>query len=266
MENILERVQVNMPFRLLVDRYLPLVIRERINPEIGFDCFALDSYSEKDFREIASRLSDAELSITFHAPFFDLRPGSLDRRIRQTTIDRFRQVFDLVPLYRPRTIVFHASFDIDYYIANEEVWLENSRDTWSNLITLAEDLNTVIALENVYEHDPSMLSRLMRSFERPDHIRMCFDTGHFNTFSKVSLDEWLDEIGSFIGEIHLHDNGGEGDSHAPVGEGTFPFYRLFHYLKDHDARPVITLEPHTEEHMWRTVDNIKRLGLLESLD
>jgi sugar phosphate isomerase/epimerase len=266
MGNILKKVQVNMPFRLLVDRYLPLVIRERINPEIGLDCFALDAYGEKDFREIASRLSDAGLSITFHAPFFDLRPGSLDRRIRQVTIDRFRQVFDIASLYRPRTIVFHASFDIDYYVANEELWLENSRDTWSNLIPLAEELNTVIALENVYEHDPSMLSGLIRLLGPSDHIRMCFDTGHFNTFSKASLDEWLDETGFFIGEIHLHDNGGDGDRHVPVGEGTFPFHRFFRYLKDHDIRPVITLEPHTEEHMWRTLENIERLGLLELLD
>lgn len=266
MSNIFERVQVNMPFRMMVDHYLTLVIEERINPEIGFDCCALDRFSEKEFRDVASRLNDAGVSITFHAPFFDLRPGALDRRIREVTRDRLQQVFDLAHWFRPATIVCHASFDRNYYVDSEEQWLENSRDTWSHFIPLAEELNTVIALENVYEHDPSMLSRLLHSFEGTEHVRMCFDTGHCNTFSTVMLDEWLGEIGSFIGEVHLHDNDGGGDHHEPVGEGTFPFHRLFHYLKESGIRPVITLEPHTEEHMRRTVDNIKRLELLELLE
>ena len=266
MRHILDKVQVNMPFRLLIDRYLPLVIRERINPEIGFDCFALDSFTHEEFRRVAATLNDAGLSVTFHGPFFDLRPGALDKRIRQVTVDRLKQLFDLVPYYRPRMIVCHASFDSTYYVANEDLWLKNSKDTWSTFITLAEELNTIIALENVYEHDPCMLSKLIRSFGDSNHIRVCFDTGHCNTFSKVSLDEWLDGIGPFIGEVHLHDNAGDGDKHVPVGEGTFPFHKLFCYLKNRGTQPVITLEPHTEEHMWKTLDNIKALGLLELLD
>ncbi|HEU17784.1 MAG TPA: sugar phosphate isomerase/epimerase [Deltaproteobacteria bacterium] len=266
MRDILDKVQVNMPFRMLVDRYLPLVIQKRINPEIGIDCFALDGYTRDDFRNVGGKLIDTGLTITFHAPFFDLRPGALDRRIRQVTVDRLKQLFDLVPYYRPEMIVCHASFDSVYYVANEDLWLENSIDTWSQFIPLAEELNTVIALENVYECDPCMLSKLIRSFDDSDHIRVCFDTGHFNTFSKSSLGEWLDEIGSFIGEIHLHDNAGDGDKHAPVGNGTFPFHKLFRYLKDRGPHPVITLEPHTEDHMWESINNIKTLGLFELLD
>lgn len=266
MRDIFDNVQVNMPFRMLVDRYLPLVIKERIKPEIGFDCFALDSFSNEDFQRVAATLNDAGLSITFHAPFFDLRPGALDKRIRQVTVDRFKQLFDLVPYYHPKMIVFHASFDSIYYVANEDLWLENSKATWSQFIPIAEELNTIIALENVYENDPCMFSKLIRSFGDSDYLRVCFDTGHFNTFSKASVDEWLDEIGPFIGEVHLHDNAGDGDKHMPVGEGTFPFQTLFYYLKNRKARPVITLEPHTEEHMWKTINNIKTLGLLELLD
>jgi len=263
MKEILQRVQVNMPFRMLVDRYLPMVLKEEINPEIGFDCFALDGFGKKDFLEVADTLRDRGLTITFHAPFFDLRPGAIDRKIRNVTIKRLKQVFDLVPYFEPRTVVCHASFDSRYYVANEDLWLENSRETWKQFISIVAGMNTTIVLENVYESDPLMLQRLLDSFDRSDHIGVCFDTGHFNAFSTTRLDTWMDALGSYIGELHLHDNNGILDEHSPVGDGTFPFYELFESLHEKKNHPVITLEPHTEENLWRTLQNIKKMNLLD---
>ncbi len=266
MHDILKRVQVNMPFRMLVDRYLPMVLKERINPEIGFDCFALDTFRKDDFLKVAGMLRDEELSITFHAPFYDLRPGAVDKRIREVTVERLNQVFELVPYFEPRSVVCHASFDSKYYVSNEELWLENSRETWKHFLTMAADMDTTIALENVYENNPTMLSILLNSFDNPDNLCFCFDTGHYNAFSTVFLEEWIDSIGSCIGEVHLHDNTGIADEHAPVGEGNFPFHRLFEYLSEREIRPIITLEPHTEENLWHTLKNIKNMRLLEYLD
>jgi len=263
MKEILRRVQVNMPFRMLVDRYLPMVLKEEINPEIGFDCFTLDRFGKKDFLEVADTLRDRGLTITFHAPFFDLRPGAIDRKIRNVTIERLKQVFDLVPYFEPRTVVCHASFDSRYYVSNEDLWLENSRETWKQFISIVAGTNTTIVLENVYESNPLMLRRLLESFDRSDHIGICFDTGHFNAFSTTRLDIWMDALGSYIGELHLHDNKGILDEHSPVGDGTFPFYELFESLHEKKIHPVITFEPHTEENLWRTLQNIKKMNLLD---
>ena len=64
--------------------------------------------------ETAKLLADAGLKITFHAPFMDLRPGAMDDKIRRTSIDRIKQVFDLAPYFHPLKIVCHASFDERY--------------------------------------------------------------------------------------------------------------------------------------------------------
>jgi len=263
MQDILKKVQVNMPFQMLVEQYLPVIIREKINPEIGFDCFALDQFSRDEYQRVADILLDAGLSITFHAPFYDLRPGALDWKIRQATADRLSQIFELVPLFRPRTIVCHASFDHKYYVTHEEVWLENSLKMWQQFAAMASEMSTTIALENVYEADPHMLHRLFSSFAPSEAVCFCFDTGHFNAFATTTLDEWMSALGVRIGEIHLHDNNGSGDEHAPVGEGNFPFYQLFDYLHKEKIQPIITCEPHTEENLWRTLKNIEKMGLLE---
>jgi sugar phosphate isomerase/epimerase len=263
MHDVLKKVQVNMPFHLLIDEYLDIILREGINPEIGLDCFALDRFSRNDFCDVADLLHGAGLSVTLHAPFFDLRPGALDRRVREVTVERLRQVFDLVPCFSPRSVVCHAAFDEKYYVSHEEQWLKNSIDTWSGFTEAAAEAGTQVALENVYESSPKYLALLLDAFRGSPNIFFCFDTGHFNAFSRSSLEEWMEALASRIGQIHLHDNNGSADEHLPVGEGTFPFQRFFESLKKKGARPIVTLEPHTQEDLWQTLENIRRMGLLD---
>jgi len=263
MHDILRKVQVNMPFQMLVDEYLALILEEGINPEIGLDCFVLDRFSRKEFCEVADALRGAGLSVTLHAPFFDLRPGAVDRKVRDVTVERLRQVFDLVPCFRPRSVVCHAAFDERYYVSHEEKWLENSRDTWGGFIEAAAEMGTQVAIENVYENSPKYLGLLLDTFRGLRNICFCFDTGHFNAFSRSSLEEWMDVLGPRIGQVHLHDNHGIVDEHLPVGEGTFPFQRFFELLRQKGSRPIVTLEPHTQEDLWRTLENIERMALLD---
>jgi len=260
MHDILKYVQVHMPFHLLYSQLLKMVIRERINPEISFNHASLDRFVVKDFTEVAARLLDAGLTVTFHAPFMDLRPGAIDPQIRQTTIDRLQQVFDLVPLFRPLSVVCHPSFDQKYYVSNEPLWLENSIDTWGKFVTVADELDTMIALENVYESDSHHLCLLLQALPSA-RICFCFDTGHFNVFSKMPLNSWMQNLGSRIGHIHLHDNKGTLDEHLPVGQGNFPFHEFFRMLRDQGGDPIITVESHTEKDLWQAIENIKAMKL-----
>jgi sugar phosphate isomerase/epimerase len=75
----------------------------------------------------------------------------------------------------------------------------------------------------------------------------------------------MDRLGSRLVEIHLHDNRGDLDEHLPVGEGTFPFPRLFSILKERKLRPILTVEAHSEKNLAKTLAGIKALGLIEGL-
>ncbi len=261
MHDILKIVQVHMPFHSLRDQFLPMVIKERINPEISFYHSTLDSFGKEDYVRVADQLLEAGLKVTFHAPFMDLRPGAVDPKIRQVTIDRLNQVFDLVPYFRPLSVVCHASFDKRYYVSSEHIWLKNSIGTWKEFVARAEDMNTIIALENVYEGDCQLLLLLLDAFSSP-HISFCFDTGHFNVFSTTTLEEWMDGIGHRIGQVHIHDNNGLADEHLPVGEGSFNFRQFFAMIREKVFNPIITLESHTERHLWQMLENIRAMNLL----
>ena len=101
----------------------------------------------------------------------------------------------------------------------------------------------------------------MRS--RRGRVGFCFDTGHFNAFAGVPLEVWMDRLGHRLIEIHLHDNKGVLDEHLPVGEGTFPFVKLFSILRERKLTPILTVEAHSEQNLAKTLANIRALGILE---
>ncbi len=261
MQNILKQVHVHMPFHYLA-QFQEMVLQKKMNLEIYFSHYALNQLDKAKCRQTAELLSNAGCKVNFHAPFMDLRPGALDERIRRVSIDRIKQVFELVPYFQPLRIVCHPAYDSRYYVSCDEEWLENSTASWQELIALISETGTKIALENVYERGPSILRRL---FERlnSDSICFCFDTGHFNVFARAPLSIWLAEMGKYLGHLHLHDNQGRFDEHLPVGNGTFPFAELFQTLRDIKARPLITLEAHAQADLWQSLDNIKKMGILE---
>ena len=255
---MLDRVQVNAPYRQLVDKYLELFLRYGINPEIGFDALALETASQEAMAEMARLMEEQGRTITFHGPFMDLAPGGLDERIREVTAWRLQRTMELVPVFRPQSVVFHAGYDERRYHAHRAEWLSGSLATWEPLIQQAEEMGVVIHLENVYEQTPEMILTLIEEMDS-ENLGFCLDMGHMNVFGEVALSEWLDALGPHLKEVHLHDNNGHSDSHGPIGSGTAPFKELFQYLHDQEKRPVVTLEPHEEATLWASLENLEKL-------
>jgi sugar phosphate isomerase/epimerase len=122
-------------------------------------------------------------------------------------------------------------------------------------------METIIALENVYERDPGQMKLLLGALASPQ-VRFCFDAGHANAFGGAPLGLWMDALGDFLGEIHIHDNHGTADEHLPVGEGNIPFLGLFSILRQKNLRPILTVESHSEQGLRRMLENIRAMELL----
>jgi sugar phosphate isomerase/epimerase len=258
MVNILRHVQVNAPFTMMHDKYLDLFIRHGINPEIGIDATALERFSLSDFGRIAEKLHKRNLSITMHGPFVDLSPGSPDPAVRALTRHRFEQLLELVALFKPKSLVCHAGYDRKRYGFHREEWIEKSLEIWSWLALCARERGAILMLENVYEDGPGDIHVL---FERLAHldVRFCLDPGHASAFGQAALEQWLESLGFYLGQIHLHDNHGDWDDHLALGYGKIDFQNLFNFLKTNNRPPpIITLEPHEEEHFWPSLAYLEK--------
>ena len=252
--NIKRKVQVNVPFRMLHDIYLDRFLKYALNPEIGIDAAALEGFAFADFKRIGKILHDHALSVTLHGPFIDLSAGSTDPAVMALTRNRFKQLLKLVPVFKPKTVVCHAGYDWKRYGYFKAQWIENCLETWSWLANGLAETGTGLMLENVYEEDPQDMLVL---FDRLKDLNVgfCLDCGHLSAFGNSGLKIWLESLGPYIRQLHLHDNHGNNDEHLAMGLGKIDFELLFNYLKSNNiSPPIITLEPHQEEDLWPSLE------------
>jgi sugar phosphate isomerase/epimerase len=250
------RLFAHIPYPFLREN-LPLIIQRRINPEVFLPGDALDRLIPEELSAIAAGLADSGLSATIHGPFMDLNPGSVEPLLREATARRFQQVLDAAAILKPRVVVLHPGYDKWRYGDSQEDWLSQSIITWGEVIRQAEPLGCTIAVENIFEEEPSTLRTLLESFDSPV-LRHCFDVGHWNMFKKVGMEEWFAELGPYIAEAHIHDNFGIKDDHAPIGEGNIDFDLFFSLMARYAPDAAWTLEAHSREALERALIAIEK--------
>jgi sugar phosphate isomerase/epimerase len=248
--HIIQKVQINIPFTMLVDTHLDAFIKNGLNPEIGLDAAALDRFKRADFSRIARQFHNISKQITLHGPFMDLSAGSPDPAVRRTTRQRFEQLLELVPLFKPKSVICHAGYDAKRYGYLKDAWVENSLEMWSWLAAEIATRGSRLMLENVFEDGPDDMLILFNALETLN-VGFCLDSGHSHAFGQSDLELWLQVLGPYLGQLHLHDNFGHNDEHLAMGRGTIDFNNILKYLKKNKASaPIITLEPHREKDLW----------------
>lgn len=246
---------VHLPLAMTATE-LPFLLEQGLRPEFGFNGDVLDRLLPEELHAAAVALENAGVDCTIHAPFMDLNPGSTERLLREATAHRFRQVMDAADILKPRVMVFHPGYDRWRYGENQTAWLSNSLESWKPVLERAEHIGCTIAVENIFEEEPSTLKALFEAVGSP-RFRHCFDVGHWNMFKKVEMDEWFAELGEYVAEVHLHDNSGDRDAHLPPGDGAIDFPLLFSLLERYAPGAAWTLEAHTRAKLARALPYLK---------
>ncbi|MBW1670174.1 MAG: sugar phosphate isomerase/epimerase [Deltaproteobacteria bacterium] len=244
-ERLKQQAFVCCPFDLLVNKYLPTLLKEHINPEIGLNGEILDQFQRPKFKKVAKILKKEGLICTIHAPYSDLSLGAIDQKVRRISVERIKKALDLASLFEAKSVVCHTGFDYRHYYNSEDRWIKNAIESMTILVEYASTLNIPLMLENVYELDTDIHKEIFRGIRSP-LLGFCLDFGHQNVFSKTSLDKWLKDLGDRLGQLHLHDNMGVRDDHLAIGEGILDFDSLFSWLYAQGKIPILTLEPHEE--------------------
>ncbi len=249
-------IHTNVPYSMLLRR-VDFAIQNQIHPEIYFSADDLDACRQEDLQRLSEALRENQLEVSIHGPFMDLSPGGVDRRVKEVTRDRLLKTIELADFFNPKTIVYHPGYESWKFDGDINLWLESSLQTWRPLVRKAEEKGLTLAIENVFEESPEPIKNLLEEIHSP-RFRFCFDTGHHNVFAKTSLPVWIEALGGFLSEVHLHDNHKEIDEHLPVGEGEFDFDQFFALLSQSKRNPLYTIEPHEEAHLWRGLKAVRK--------
>ncbi len=249
------RIYVHLPFAILAEK-LKQVIQLKISPEIYFDADFLDAPDTSRLAMVSDALQDNSLGCTIHGPFMDLCPGAVDKQIRRISLKRYQSLMQIAGQFSPQVVVFHPGYDDLRYGENRELWLYNSLATWNTVLEDAEKYGLTLALENIFEKDPRLLAKLLKTVNSP-RLTHCFDVGHYNIFADYPLNDWFNLLGEYITEIHLHDNHGGWDEHLALGEGSIDLPAVFAQLKERNLQPALVIENHQEEQVFLSLKRIE---------
>ena len=245
---------INLPY-MMVQASIKRIADLGLGIEVYANNHVLDDLDMGDVKEVSKMLQDNGIACTAHAPFMDLSPGGFDKTIKAVSRDKIKKAVEMAHLLHAKGIVCHPGYDKWRFDGNEQLWLESSIETWTDILGEVKD-GLVLMLENIFEETPSTLRALFDHF-KGKNLYFCFDSGHFNMFSTVSLGDWLIPLKDRIREMHLHDNHGKSDEHLPIGRGTFPFRELKAFLRQTAGEIFYTTEVHGEAYAPESIKNIK---------
>lgn len=219
-----------------------------VNLEIAEYCTAwnMDEKFEGVDQVVQKKLDGISKSV-LHAPFNELFPCAIDRKARALAAERYRQAIGLAKTYGATKVVVHGGYNPWIYYP---VWYtEQSIIFWKEL--LREDPGMEIVLENVLETDPQWLLDIVKGVGNP-RLKLCLDIGHVNAYSKIPLNDWLENWAPHISHFHIHNNDTSWDTHSPLTEGTIPMKDLLEkaYLLCPDATFTLELMEAEDSVKW----------------
>lgn len=197
-----------------------------------------DSFLKSLHESLDSSLC-ASSRFLMHGPFNELTPAAIDPLVLEITERRYRQATRKAAALGCRKLILHAGFvPLVYY---PEWFISRSVSLWEKLCREIPE-NLTVCLENVMEPEPGMLLDIIKEVGS-DRLRICLDLGHANTSaSRDSPEAWLHACAPYIVHIHLHNNDGVRDLHAPLFEGVMDIPALFSLHQALCPQASVTLE------------------------
>jgi sugar phosphate isomerase/epimerase len=177
-----------------------------------------------------------------HGPFADLCPGSMDTMVRDLARNRYDMAVKVAEILGVKDIILHHGYVPG--TSYPKGWLARSTIFWKEFLDNAPDLINIY-IENLLEHDPELISEVMRAVNRRN-FQICLDIGHAHCNSKKTVLFWIERLKDQIGYVHMHDNHGKTDEHLGLGSGTIPMKEVCRALNEYSPDAIWSIEARPE--------------------
>ena len=204
--------------------------------------FCTASNMDADFKRwdpVAREKMKSTDRVILHAAFNELCPSAIDPLVLDIAKKRYLQAYRLAEHYGIRRIVVHSGYVPFVYF--KEYFVERSVEFWRNFLS-DKPADLTLALENVLEDEPFMLAEIVRCVGDP-RLRLCLDVGHANITKKdITMEAWTAAVLPYLGHVHLHNNSGWPDCHAPLFNGEMNIEGLLRLITEGAPEATVTLE------------------------
>jgi sugar phosphate isomerase/epimerase len=254
----LGELQVNLPLTMLLGSLRPLVEGAPINLEVAIDAQALDSLNQADIALAREMLKGRRISV--HLPFMDLCPASPDPAVGRLSQKRLLDAADWALEMGARVAVAHLGYLADTH-RDLQAFCKRLGAMMAPLAKRLHQGGCALALENTFEPAPDVILAARQALldAGAPQVGFCLDVGHASCFNSTPEETWWQAMGPHIIELHLHDNEGDFDWHLPPGQGRVDWARVKSQIEAMDPRPLLTIEPHREPHLWAYLRAFERI-------
>ncbi len=206
----------------------------------------LDGDWRKLHREYQQALKDLPGRLSLHGPFMDLVSGSPDERINMVTYGRYEHVIRIASGLGADQVVFHANYiGLLHNAVYRQGWHQRNVDFWGPLGDYAKAYDVRVAIENMWEYEPTIIGNLLAELAHP-YLYACIDIGHAHLFSdaNVQLSDWLETLAPWVIELHMNNNNGVLDEHHGFdwADGVLDYAALLPMLRELPLKPRMVLE------------------------
>lgn len=236
------------------EKWLELAEEEALRYEIlEFSSIYLNGPVSSEITDYYRRINKAS---SVHGAFMDNYPLSINFAVQEISRKQCEQSMKLAEKIGAENVVFHSTALPFVRGGLEKIWGRDAADYYSYL---AAKYDKHIFIENFNDVEPTPMKIMMENI-RDDRVGICLDVAHAN-YSNASLKEWFDELGDYIGYIHLSDNLGEWDDHVPLGTGNTDFGIVNEWWKKKNKDIPITIEMKSIEDTRQSIDYLKNNGM-----
>ncbi|MDV0445071.1 endonuclease 4 [Methanimicrococcus sp. At1] len=200
-------------------------------------------------------LSSYALSYSIHAPTLDVNLAAARETIRKTGLEIIQDSAEFCMNRDIEILVVHPGYAADKETLPQAY--KSFEKSIPGLQKIKEETGVRICIENMPDADIYL-------FRNPDDINLIetaglefiLDIGHAHTTE--NLKEFLQNE---IAHYHIHDNGGDFDSHFGFGDGTIGHFCLEQIVKKAKKdKAILIAENKTIEGAVKTYEALKKAG------
>lgn len=207
----------------------------------------LDGAGWNDFHlrieTISRRLKTKGVGYSVHAPVWDANLTSENTHLRAAAEETYRLSIEFAGSIGARHVVLHPGYCGDIHFSKETA-RNRAREALLRLLETGREAEVPLLVENVGTVGKSLFTQaeyasFLDGF--PEGIGYIVDIGHA-FINRWDLGELLQAIRDRLSALHIHDNDGKTDAHAPIGEGIIDWDSVFTAVRNLDTDLSLILE------------------------
>ena len=185
----------------------------------------LDTREGASVEALEALTESGEFSVTFHAPHIDCAMGNINEGLRRAAVEGVKESLEMAARVDAGGVVVHGGAARTRYPERVQSFgREQAVASIRECADYAAEVGVPLCLENSRDKPgarrhtatPDRLAAFLDDVGAdPEHLRVTLDVGHAKA-SGIDYRRFVERFGDRIRIVHLHDNDGTDDQHAPL--------------------------------------------------